>query len=357
MDILQALYENDIKKPLFYPRKLSIDGDDKKVLICGPSKSGKTALIYDYLSSKKRGSFLYIDFYDDRIDQSLFIGLSTFLQKNSIEILVLENFDFSFTIPKVKEVIITSQIDREVEGFKKFTLYPLDFEEFISFKRSDMDIESIFNEYALHGSFPSLANVSKDNLVKLFQDLIKLLTKNEQEWRVFRLIALSQSKSVSLYSLFNEFKLFNKISKDRFYAVSKELQDRNLLFFIRKFNSPKADKKVYLIDFAIKSVLTFEKDFIKRFENMIFLELLKRGKEVYFTDLIDIYIPSSDVAVLPLAFMPKEMIKQKLKRVEKELLKYSIKRVEVITLEEEGEFMLGEIEVEIVPFWNWALRD
>ncbi len=43
-----------------------------------------------------------------------------------------------------------------------------------------------------------------------------------------------------------------------------------MLFLIEKYGSPKSSKKLFLIDFALKNALTFKKEFLKRFENMVF---------------------------------------------------------------------------------------
>ncbi len=355
MDILETLYENEIKKQTFYPRKLSITGG--KSIICGARKSGKTTIIYDYLSSKKKGSYLYIDFDDMRITQTIFIGLSNFIVKKGIETLVLENFDFSFTPPSCKEVIITTEKNRELDGFESVTLYPLDFEEFIAFKRRDVEIETLFNEYATIGSFPSIVLTNREGFIKRFQEELMVMMNSPLEWVVYRAYALQQSRVISSFALYKEIKLFHKISKDKFYEITKDLQDRGLLYLVPKYNSTRGGKKIFLVDFAIKSVLTFEKDFIKRFENMLFLELLKRGEEVVWSDLVELFIPAKSKAVIPLIFMPKEMIRDKVKRSVKQLEKLEVKSVEVVTLEVEDEFSIGGISVEVVPFWNWALRD
>lgn len=353
-NLLEILYATEFKKPSFYPRKFSFTA--KKTLLVGPKKSGKSTLIFDYLSSKKKGTFLYIDFSDLRLSQAIIFGLPAFLEKNDITLLVLENFDFSFKIPNCTEVIITTCAPRTLEGFKRQTLYPLDFEEFIAFEKRQLDVEAIFNDYATWGTYPSVILSAKENFTKIFQDHIRLICDNELEFTILRHYALSQGVAISSYTIFNDIKVFHKISKDKFYAINKKLQDEKLLFLVEKYKAPRADKKVYLIDFAIKSVLTFEKDFIKRFENIIFLELLKNDEELYFTDLLDFYIPSQKRAIIPMPFLPPSMIHSKLARLEKDLIKYNIEKIEIITLEREEERYHDNISVEILPFWLWALQ-
>ncbi len=354
MNLLEVLYAQEFKKPSFYPRKFSIT--EKKTLITGPKKSGKSTIIFDYLSQLKKGTFLYIDFADLRVTQVIIFGLPSFLKKNNIQLLVLENFDFSFKIPECQEVIVTTHTSQTLEGFTKQTLYPLDFEEFIAFEKRQINVEAIFSDYTDLGTYPAIVTSAKENFVKYFQDHIRLLSDTPLEFTILKSYALMQGVTVSSYALFNDIKLFHKISKDKFYAITKKLQEEKVLFLVEKHGSPRADKKVFMIDFAMKSVLTFEKDFITRFANIIFLELMKSGEEVYFTDFIDFYIPSQNKAIIAMPFLPPSMILSKLSRLEKDLIKYKVEKIEIITLEVEEETYHGSIPVEILPFWSWALQ-
>ena len=354
MNLLEVLYAQEFKKPSFYPRKFSFT--EAKTILVGAKKSGKSSIIHDYLSEKKKGTFLYIDFSDLRVNQVIIFGLPSFLKQHKIRLLVLENFDFSFKVPDCPEVIITCHAPKTLEGFVTQTLYPLDFEEFISFEKRQLNIEATFNDYATLGTYPSIVLASKEHFTKLFQDHIRLICDGDLEFTILRAFALSQGLIVSSFTIFNEIKEFHKISKDKFYTISKKLQEEQLLFLLEKYGTPRADKKVYLIDFAIKSVLTFDKDFIKRFENIVYLELIKSKEEVYFTDLIDFYIPSENKAILVIPFIPIALIKTKLSRLEKEFEKYGIKQIEVLTLEHEEEGYHDDIPLEILPFWSWALQ-
>jgi hypothetical protein len=353
MKLLEVLYAQDLKQSKLYPRKVSIT-DDKTMLV-GPKRSGKTSIILDHLSREKKGDYLYIDFSDLRVNQAIFIGLPNFLKKHNISLLVLDNFDFSFKIPPINRVIISTHQPKKLDLFRKKELYPLDFEEFIAFEKRQFQIESIFNDYAICGTYPAMATIQKDRLIKEFQNLIISMMDSELELLIFKSFALSQGQIMSPFALFNELKIFHKISKDKFYTTIKKLQDEKMIFLVEKFKKPKADKKVYLVDFAIKSVLTFDKDFIKRFENIIFLELLKSNEEVYFTDMIEFYLPKKDLAIIPILFAPKQMIKNKIERIKKDLLTYDIKKLQILTLEEEGEFEIDGIKCQISTFWEWAL--
>ncbi len=353
MDILEILYTREFKKVTYNVRKLSFDA--KKILLLGPRGAGKSTMIYDYLSQMQKGSFLYIDFNDFRMrDHDISSDLSNFIKIHHIRLLVLEHFDFSFEVPYCEEVIITTCEKRSLDGFTSQTLYPLDFEEFISFDKRELNLEAIFSAYAISGTFPAIFGQHKSDFIKVYQDFLKCFAKSDLEMSILQLLASSQGTVVSIHSLFLELKEKVKVSKDTFYAYTKKLQDANVFFLVEKFGHKKSGKKLYLIDFTLRSVLSFEKDFIKRFENIVYLELLKRNYMLYYTDAFDFYIPDEAKVILSIPFLPSNLIEGKLERLSKHLMDLDVRTVQIVTMEVEKVYEQNGITFEMIPFWSFA---
>ncbi len=351
VNILDMLYEQEFKKIVFNARKQQIYS--KKSILIGPRRSGKSYMIFDRLSQLQKDEFLYIDFDDIRVDKEFIkSNLENFLKNKPIKVLVIENFDFSFKPPLCEEIILTTIHDTSFDDFVTQKIYPLDFEEFISFTKSQINIKNLFNQYASFGTLPEIVIKDKTNFIKDMQLLIKSLFPNSIEFEIFKEFAISQGLKLSQFQIFNKIKQRHKISKDKFYSFAKELQKQQMVFLIEKFQSPTSPKKIFLIDFAIKSALSFKKDFITRFENIIFLELLKRDKELFYTDDINFYIPKEKKAILVYPFLLLEAIIKKIDR----LTLHDIEIVQIITLEFEDSFEKDGIKYEIIPFWNWALQ-
>ncbi len=354
MEILEILYAREFRKVTYNVRKLSIDA--KKMVIWGPLGSGKTAMIYDYLSNLRKGSFLYIDFSDFRlIDVDISEHLQSFINKYNIRLLVLEHFDFSFDIPLCEEIIITTNKYINLKDFITTTLYPLDFEEYISFDKRELNLESIFSSYAINGTFPAMFGQQKGDFIKVYQEFLRVFAKDKLEMSILKLLASYQGRVVSVHILFQELKQHMRVSKDRFYAYCKKLEDEGVIFFIEKYGQKKGSKKLYLIDFAIRSTLSFEKDFIKRFENIIFLELLKRDKNLFYTDAFDFYIPSENRVILSIPFLPINIIESKLERLNRHLVDLDVKIVQVVTMEVEKLYETDGITYELIPFVRFAI--
>lgn len=353
---LDILYDFEPKKIDYIDRKFKITS--KKTIIHYAPKSGMTYLIYSHLLNYNSKDYIYIDFNDLRVDKiQLKENLNRYIYENSIKLLILENFDFSFEIPKCEEIIITTCEHHNIDGYKHMDFYPLDFEEFIAFERSHTKIENIFNSYANSGTFPKIAHLAETDKIYYLQNIAQMITKDEKQLYILKLMSTLQAQCVSLYNIFNTVKKNIKISKDIFYSHIEDLKRRKVILFLDKYNHPKATKKIYLMDFTLKNALSFEKDFIKRFENIIFLEIYKRGKNVYYTDEIDFYLPDENIAILGIPFLPPTLLKNKIIKRRKAFKKLGIKKVYIISLGNEDRFYDKNIEYEIMPFWNWALGE
>ncbi len=358
MNLLETLYEIKLKNTIFYDRKVRITS--KKTLLLGPKKSGKTHLVVDYLQNFDSKEYLYIDFDDIRINyRDINIqDLKTLITKNHIKLLILENFNFSFSLPNVEEIIITSDDkNSKLDNFHRLYLYPLDFEEFIAFDKRHFNVEQLFSVFSKRGGIPEIVLYNERNFQGEFQRVSKELFESKNEFLIFKKFCELQSSKASLFQIYNQLKSKMKISKDFLYSFTSELDRRELLFFVEKFGQKKSARKIYIFDFAIKNGLTFKKDFLKRFENMVFLELYKREKSIYYTDRIEFFIPSQGIGIICSPFTPLGALKEKMKRVLKHLKSLHVKSVDIITIGNESEFELEQIRFRQVSFWEWALGE
>lgn len=354
METLQHLYEIKHKNRRYFERKLKITS--KRTIIKGARKSGKTSLIIDYMQKFSLSETLYIDINDERIDKNkISNNLIAFIKSNPIKLLVIESYDPTIPIPDVEEIILTC--NSSIDGFNDIRLFPLDFEEFISFDKRHNNAEQIFNLYAKRGSFPQIVLKNSNNPYKEMQDMLHVILYNETEFEIFKKCSEFQNAKLSLFQIYNQLKTNMKISKDKLYEKVKTLQDENMIFLVEKLNSPRASKKLFLIDFALKNALTFKREFLKRFENMVFLELIKKEKKIFYTDYLDMYMPDSDYAVLCIPFLPQESIQKKLEKSLLHVKDLGIKKIDIVTIGNEGEFWLKNIRCSILPFWDWALKD
>jgi len=355
LQLLELLYEREFKKLNLHRRKLSLYSDDN-IILCGAKQSGKSFLVYDYLANEAYGSYLYIDFADFRVSGISKEEFVEFVEKKRITTLVLDNFDFSFTPPKVLKTIIITTKKRELEGFVTKVLYPLDFEEFMLFEKKFTSEQISFNNFSIMGSYPFVAISSRAEYEHRYKLLINSLVLDEVEFLILKSLSLKQGSLVSLLGLFKELKEKIKLSKDRYYEIIKKFQDEFLLYIVEKYEKNSHSKKVFLADFAIRGVLSYEKDFIKRLESIVYLELIKKGDEVYYSDNFDLIVPNKQTAISIVPFLPEAMLKNKLNLMVPHAMRLGLNKITIITLDASFSYQNVGITCEAMPFWEFAVR-
>ena len=153
MKTLENCYELNFSKINFIERKIRIT--HPKTIITGASKTGKSYLIYDFLSNFKTKDYIYIDFNDSRNDINEVIkNIDLFLRQNQIKVLVLENFSFEFDLPYCDNIIISTDIPKSIRGFKNITVSALDFEEYLLQDIRHQNITQSFNNFFKYGNLP-----------------------------------------------------------------------------------------------------------------------------------------------------------------------------------------------------------
>lgn len=352
MDALDYFYELDISKLHVYDRKLKIESNYS--LLFGPPRSGKTFMLFNEIKKHKKGISLYIDCNDVRLDRlELEKNLFNFVRQKGIELLLVDNYKFDFALPSCKKIVVTTNLNKELDGFKRYKLYTLDFEEYLEFEKRYTNVTNSFNQFLKDGTLPEILFLNEALKVARIQELARLQARDEIEYQVFRYLALNIARKLTIFQVYNELKSFIKISKDRLYEMIYELESNGIIYFIQKIGQINAPKKLYFYDFAYKNALSFKKDFLAVFENMIFLELIKSGLIPNYTDLVDFVLPNMVIFKLP--FGQSEQIEAKLSKSAQVLKKLDIKEAIFITLGFEAEGELLDISYRAIPFWEWTI--
>jgi len=354
MNTLEYCHEFELSKINFTERKTRIT--HPKTIISGPFGSGKTFLIFDYLSNFKTEDYLYIDFSDIRNSKEVIKEkLEGYISKNSIKVLVLENFDFSFKIPTCDSIIISTHEKVEMKGYKNIFLSPLDFEEYLLHENKNQNITQSFNTYLKHGNLPQSVNLPEYKVYNELQNLIKLYTKDETSEKIIKVLFENIDEKKSLNQLFLLLKQEIKISKDKFYAKCKDYENQKIIYFIKKFEQDKATKKIYSYNSAFLNAITHKKKFKSELTNIIFQELVNKNQKIFYLDYIDFYLPKERIGICSIPFFNSMLMASQTKKILKVAREYNIKNIYIITVSNNEHFFKEEIEINVLPFYEWAL--
>jgi hypothetical protein len=321
-------------KVKIYERKVKLKYQN--TMIIGAKGVGKTFLILKFLESFK-GKFIYIDLNDPREKK---IDLSGY------DLVVLENYNRFFPLPNTI-TFLTSTIDMDIRGFKKLYLKNLDFEEYFSFDRHQ-SITHSFNYFLSDGNSAELLFLDDFFKAKKLQENLKLM---EFDYDILKFLFSHIGEKFSLYQIYQILKKTKKLSKDKFYNEIEKLEQEKIIFFVDKFNSSKAPKKVFSYNFGYKTALTYDKNVLGTLENMVFLEL---KDEVYYLENINFYLPEENKIILVYPFISEDTLFDKLKKLQKNL---DFDTIEVVTISNEFEITFKDKKIEIKPFWMWALGE
>ncbi|WP_428028711.1 hypothetical protein [Arcobacter sp.] len=243
MKILDSCYEIEFNKINFQERKEKIT--HPKTIVCGPPKTGKSYLIYDYLSNFDSKDYLYINLDDFRNQKDeIVLFLNDFIKEKKIKVLVLENFDFDFEIPTTDSVLISTSNYKEIYGFKTIFVHALDFEEYLLHDSKHQNTIASFNYFLKYGNLPEMIVLDENKKINRLQEIIKLFCKDKTEIEVLKLLLSSIDENKSINQLFTILKKSIKISKDRFYELCKFYESNQLIFFLKKYNQEKSTKKI-----------------------------------------------------------------------------------------------------------------
>lgn len=354
MNLLHQIYDFDLPKINFLERRISIENNF--TILKGPPKSGKTFLIYDYLSNFKKEEYLYIDLSDYKNDaEEIFPGLENFIKENNIKVLVLENFKFDFDLPKVTNMIITTAVSKKLDKFATVYVKPLDFEEYLLFDTKHQNISHSFNSFLKYGNFPEILEYGDNKKIQRNSEICKLYCLDEVKLEILFLFIKSLGEKKSVFQLFNQMKKSTKISKDRFYKTSQEFEDNKVIYFIGKYKQEKAVKKVYIFNHALLDLTTYQKKFNNLFSNMVFLELVKLYRDIFYLDNIDFYIPEEKSVILPIPFFNNFQIDNLKKLILPKIEKYDIEKIYIITVSTEFEIKIKDTQTSVITFYNWVL--
>lgn len=222
------------------------------------------------------------------------------------------DFDVDIYITGSNSRMMSSEISTYLTGrYITFHIYTLSFEEYLMFKKSYTtlkDLKQEFSQYVRLGGFPAthLQDYSQDEvytIVKdiynstIFSDIVRRnqVKKIDQLERVVKYTFNNIGNTFSAKSISNYFKSEQrKIDNETVYSYLEKLQKAYILHKCSRYDLQgkdilKTQKKFYLADVSLRySVLGYTVDSIAAsLENIVYLELKRRGYDVYIGKIKD----------------------------------------------------------------------
>lgn len=252
-------------------------------------------------------------------------------------------------------------------------LYPLDFSEYVGFKKltassaEDYLSEKNLDSFLQEGGYPELVlHDPPDYLQNLVQDVITRdiiryfkPRKDREVFGLFTLLCAAMGTRVS----YSRFKRVLGISVDTVKDYIGYFEMAYMMSVLEKWSdSPNdriyANKKIYLYDTGFKTVIDPKKDVGVKAENALYIHLRKKGVRMgYFAESsreVDFIIETRG-GPLPVESKYTDELEDndiRLSGLKLYIKKNSPKKAYVITRSVEKDFKIGSTSVAAVPLWK-----
>lgn len=346
--------QEKIKNIALIKRDIEFDEEilqlNKIITFIWPRRAGKTYFMFQCIKD-------LIEKWNIKLEQVVFIDFAEILEKEIDFNQILKSFyslhphnEPFFVFDEIQEVsnfkewvtglfnkwfkiflswsnakLLSEEIATEFRwrNYEIFIL-PLNFKEFLKFQwfeikthyssKEEWELDHLFNLYLQYWWYPEISliknNTIKENILKNYLDILIYKDVKERYWVdndyllkvLIKKILLWFTKIFSVNKIFNDLKSQNiQLSKNTLYNYIEYLEN---VFFIKRINnlfSPKWFFKLYFFDIWYTNNLKIGNNITMKFENIIFIELLRKYKNVSYkqwtTWEIDFYIDNIDTDI------------------------------------------------------------
>jgi len=253
-------------------------------------------------------------------------------------------------------------------------MFPFSFKEFLLFKQEKSSLNS-FEEYLCKGGFPEY--LKKENPSILYSLLSDVVMKDIairfgiKNTVILNKIVIYLISNVGKEFSYNSIKtMFNIKSVQSVIDYISYFENAYLVFTLPKFSysykkQQMSPKKIYSIDngFSYNNSASFSKDNGKMLENVVFLELRRNFKEIfYFQDKNECDFIIKEMEKITMAIQVcfdfnEENKEREISGLVSAMNEFKLKEGLILTNNQDDEFIVDGKKVIIKPVWKWLLEN
>lgn len=375
------------------------------IVISGIRRAGKSTLLHQI---KQKHSGYYLNFDDERLVnfkledfqvlEELFIEL--FGEKDVFYFDEIQNIKgWERFVRRLHEerkkvfvtgsnaTMLSKELGTHLTGrYLEINLYPFSFNEFLKLKNTKVDskdlyqikpkvkLKKYFDEYIISGGLPEyLITKNTDYLRILYENILYRdimarygLTNEKILKELVYLIASSISKEISFNSIKRALQIGSSTTIKEYFNY---FENSFLIFLVNKFDySLKKQiylgKKAYLIDTGLAVNLGFRtsKDIGRLLENLVFIELKRKKKEVYYysdkkeCDFIIKCGTKITEAIQVCPELNEENREREIAGLLEAINKFKLKQGIIITNEQTEDISIDNKKIMVRPVFRWLLE-
>lgn len=420
-----VIFWKEFEIPEVLYRDLEINLDlDFIITITGPRRAGKTYFCFQIIKNLlqkgiSKENIFYINFEDNKLlgadAEDLEKLLETFFElyqtnKNQKiylfldEIQAVKNWDswvrkiydtrkdIKLILTGSSSKLLSKEISTKLRGrVINKEIFPLSFKEIllwkgmkynlktISYSKDKIGIKKEFSSFVLGGGYPAIIiqNAQKENILQnyyesmIFKDIVERYKIEEIKKlkALANLLFESISKEISYNKIANKLRSIGlNMSKNTIIEYISYFEDAYFFFQNLKYEYSLTKqlgsiKKIYCIDNGLLNSVSFKfsEDFGKLIENLIYIELKRRGKQVYYhrknyeCDFLVINKNKVCSAIQVTKKLDEDNEKREINGLLEAMKEHKLNEGILLTEDQEEKKIIGNKKIIITPIWKWLL--
>jgi len=394
------------KKEKGIPRDVDFDkqaSTQQITVISGIRRSGKSTLLLQFM--QRFEEFSYLNFDDERMlnfnvsdFQTLMLVFAKYTKSKVVFFDEIQNVDgwerfirrifdegYKIFVTGSNAKLLSSELATHLTGrYVKIELFPFSFREILSFHHVNpaklssstiSEIVTLFDDYLLKGGFPEMIKYNDNEyLTRVYEDIlykdliVRYKIKNIKQFKnLSQYLFTNFTNSISYNSLKNVLNIKSSTTVQEYISF---LEESYLLFELYKYDfSLKkqfvSNKKIFAIDNGIRNriAMMFSSDRGRFLENLVFIELKRRRKELYFyktanhleTDFL--YYENEHFHLLQVSYGLDDMRtrEREIKALITATRELPQTKCMLLTYDEEDTIVKNGVEINVLPAWKWLL--
>jgi predicted AAA+ superfamily ATPase len=254
-----------------------------------------------------------------------------------------------------------------------YELFPFSYAEFLVFRKADPGLNS-FRDYFITGGFPEYVRQNNPEILQqLFRDILyrDIIVRHglKNASLVEKLSTFLITNAGKKYSYNSLMKTFETGSANTIIDYVSYFEDSYLMMTVPMFSYSLKDqirnpKKIYSIDHGMARVnsLSFSKDEGRILENIVFLHLRRKWKEIYYysgkreCDFVVFDRDKVEMVVQVCYVLSDDNMAREISGLKEAMEFFQLNNGLLISYDQEDIFEEGGRKIMIIPAWKW-MRD
>ncbi|GAB3024058.1 ATP-binding protein [Niabella terrae] len=355
------------------------------LIVSGVRRCGKSTLLFQLLEKRYKDA-LYLNFEDTRLygfELKDFMKLDEIILDNGTGVLLFDEIqiipgweryirqkldeDYKIVITGSNASLLSRELGTKLTGRQiSKELFPFSYAEFSSINKLKASPQSV-TDYLYTGGFPEYVKQHADDILHhIFEDILLrdiAVRHGIRDVKSLQRLALYLLSNTGKLVTANRLKSLMDIgSTSTVTEYLAYMEDSYLLYLVPRFDySPRKQlvnpRKVYAIDTGLAKAnsTSFSGDEGRLFENMVFLHLRRRYKQLYYfsgkgeCDFLAVEKGAVVKAVQVCYDLHTDNLDRELNGLKEALQFFKLKEGVLVTLSREDHFELGQIKIKVVP--------